>query len=231
MARDMVRQLASWVVSYDYDFPPDSILGKAGARSTGAVWANIQNKHAAPAFCTASGDALLKYWRASGDTVAVELLGDIVRGLPQYLSRADRPLGTRMKPGWMCERVNLSDWEGQEGIGGNLFGSCWAEVSLMLTRMEIPGLYVEPDAGIFFVFDQIEASLAGSGKGWMDLRLRNPTAFEAEVRVLCESSERRRRALGLNVLYRCPTVRLAPGEAATYRFEAGSSGASTCLRV
>ena len=219
MARDMLRQLASWVVSYDYVFPPDSILGRAGVRTTGAVWANVQNKHAAPAICTASGDALLKYWRASGDALAVDLLGDIVRGLPQYLSRADRRLGERMKPGWMCERVNLSDWEGPEGVGGNLFGSCWAEVSLMLTRAEVPGLYVQPDAGVYFVFDQIEAELVGKGEGWLELRLGNPTAFDAEVRVLCETPDMIRRPLGLNALHGCRVIALRAGQQAVYRFD------------
>jgi hypothetical protein len=87
------RQLASWVVSYDYDFPPDSMFGRAGIRPTGAVYANTQNKHAAPGLCTASGLALLKLFRATGDGFHANLLGDIARGLPQYLPTPQRPLG------------------------------------------------------------------------------------------------------------------------------------------
>ena len=84
-AHDLLRQCATWVVSYDYQFPPDSTLGKSQARTTGAVWANIQNKCAAPGICTLSGDVLLRLWRASGDPLALDLLGDIAHGLPQYM--------------------------------------------------------------------------------------------------------------------------------------------------
>jgi hypothetical protein len=47
----------------------------------------------------------------------------------------------------MCERVNFSDWEGRENIGGTLFGSCRPEDSLSLTAAGLPGIYVQPDTG------------------------------------------------------------------------------------
>jgi len=217
-ARDMLRHLATWVVSYDYVFPPDSTLGKAQVRTTGAVWANVQNKHAAPAFCTASGDALLKYWRATADPLALDLLRDLARGLPQYLARPSRCFNDRMQPGWMCERVNMSDWEGREGIGGNLFGSCWAEVSLMAQTVEIPGLYVQPDTGLYCVFDHLTAEcLSRNGHG-LTLRLANPTAFPAVVRVLCEPSTATRRPLGVNALYNGRTITIAPGQSVVETF-------------
>ena len=102
---------ASWTVAYDYHFPTNSAMGRIGAHSCGAVWPNVQNKHGAPAICTWSGDSLLKYYRATGDRRAQELLADIAHGVPQYISRTDHPIG-RMPPGGMCERVNLSAWEG-----------------------------------------------------------------------------------------------------------------------
>jgi hypothetical protein len=199
------------VVSFDYVFPADSTLGKSQARTTGAVWANIQNKCAAPGICTLSGDVLLRLWRASGDPLALDLLSDIAHGLPQYLSREDRLLGAPMHPGWMCERVNLGDWEGAQGIGGNLFGSCWAEVSLMLTTMEIPGLYVQPDTGMFHVFDHVEAEALGHHDGALTLKLTNPTRFDAEVRVLCEPSTACKQPLGLNMLLGTRIVRIPAG--------------------
>ena len=210
-ARDLLRQCATWVVSYDYVFPPDSTLGKSHARSTGAVWANIQNKSACPGICTLSGDSLLRLWRASGDPLALELLTDIAHGLSQYLSREDRRLGKPMHPGWMCERVNLSDWEGVLGVGGNLFGSCWAEISLMLTTIEIPGLYVQPDTGLFHVFDHILAEAIGHHDSELTLKLSNPTRFDAEVKVLCEASTNRNQPLALNVLLGARTVRIPAG--------------------
>jgi hypothetical protein len=210
-ARDLLRQCATWVVSYDYQFPAGTTLANSQARTTGAVFANVQNKCACPGICTLSGDALLRLWRATGDPLALDLLHDIAHGLPQYLSRQDRLLGEPMHPGWMCERVNLGDWEGAQGIGGNLFGSCWAEVSLMLTTMEIPGLYVQPDTGLFHVFDHILAETIGHDHDSLILQLSNPTRFDAEVKVLCEASASCARPLELNALLGARTVCIPVG--------------------
>ena len=47
-AEEQARQFATWIVSYDYEFPPDSTFGKLGMRTTGTCWANAQNKCASP---------------------------------------------------------------------------------------------------------------------------------------------------------------------------------------
>ncbi|MBT4511675.1 MAG: hypothetical protein HOC20_05645 [Chloroflexi bacterium] len=198
-AKDMVRQAATWVVSYDYTFPADSSLGLDDARSTGAVWANIQNKHGAPGICTFSGDSLFRLWRLTGDEVALDLIKDIAHGIPQYLSLADRPLSSHMQPGWMCERVNLSDWEGPDGVGGSLFGSSsWPETAFMLTTLEIPGIYVQTDTGHVTVFDNIELESVEHEGSKITLNLYNPTSFDAEVKVLVESARNAKDALTLN---------------------------------
>ena len=198
-SRDMVRLAATWVVSYDYRFPDGSSLAASGAKSTGAVWANIQNKHGAPGICTFSGDSLFRLWRLTGDPVALDLIQDIAHGIPQYLSRPDRQLSPSMSSGWMCERVNLSDWEGAKGVGSNLFGSCsWAETSFMLTTLEIPGLYVQPDTGFFCAFDHIEVKQVSHGGGKVVLSLTNPTKFDAAIKVMCESSDQARKPMNLN---------------------------------
>ena len=213
-AGEAVRQLASWVVSYDYEFPPDSMFGRAGIRSTGAVYANTQNKHAAPGLCTASGLALLKLFRATGDRFAVELLGDIARGLPQYLPTPQRPLGDA-EIGHMCERVNLTDWEGKERIGETHRQSTWAETALMLTAAEIPGIYVRPDDGTVLVFDQIDAEIIRRGAAGMELQIHNPTAASARVTVFCESRAQASDILTDSALCQWPTHTLAPGETKT----------------
>ena len=218
-ARETSRQAATWVVAYDYAFPSESALGRSGARTAGAVWANLQNKHGAPAICTLSGDALLRLWRATGDALTLDLIHDIAHGIPQYLSRADRPLSEFMQPGWMCERVNLSDWEGAEGVGGRLFGSCgWVETSLMLTTWEIPGLYVQPDSGFFCVFDHVTAERVSHADNVLKLRLTNPTKFDAEVKVLCEASAQCHQPLGLNALHDAPIIQIAAGESRVETF-------------
>ncbi|NLB69732.1 MAG: hypothetical protein GX804_08655 [Lentisphaerae bacterium] len=43
---------ATWVTSYDFCFPPASTFGQLDMLTTGTVWANVQNKHAAPGICT-----------------------------------------------------------------------------------------------------------------------------------------------------------------------------------
>ena len=81
-----------------------------------------------------------------------------------------------------------SDWEGRGNIGGSLFGSCWPEVSMLLTAVELPGIYVQPDTGLLCVLDHVEARLLGAEDEAARLEVRNPTAFDAEVRVLADRS-------------------------------------------
>ena len=213
-AKEMVRQAATWVVAYDYDFPPESSLAKCDTRSTGAVWANVQNKHGAPGICTFSGDSLFRLWRLTGDRVALDLIKDIAHGIPQYLSRADRQLSSHLQPGWMCERVNLSDWEGAEGVGGSLFGSSsWPETALMLTCLELPGLSIQPDCGVVCAFDHIEAEVTGHDGNSLQLLLRNPTKFDAHVRVLAETSEQAQHVpLGAMAMSDLPVVGIRSGQ-------------------
>jgi hypothetical protein len=218
-AKDTLRQAATWVVSYDYEFPETSDLGRRGVHTTGAVWANIQNKHAAPAICTLSGEAMFRLWRATRDPLALDLLHDIAHGIPQYLSRADLPLNDKMQPGWICERVNLSDWEGVEGVGGQLFGSCWPEVSMMLTAVEIPGLYVQPDTGFVHVFDHLIVNEVTRLNGSVRVKLTNPTQFDADIKVLCEPSTACQQPLGLNPLYSSPRIHILAGSTVETEFQ------------
>jgi len=212
-AADLLPICASWVVSYDFRFPENSALGQSGARSCGSVWASVQNKHSAPGICNWSGDSLLKYYRATGDRSARELLADIAHGITQYISRADQPTGA-MKPGGICERVNLSDWEGETAVGGNIFDSCsWCETAALLTFTQIPGLYVQPDLDQFTVFDHILVEKLPALDGQMKLKLTNPTAFPAEVSVLVESAADRQRPMPLLAGDAVHRVRLDSGSA------------------
>lgn len=203
---------ASWTVSYDFVFPPRSEMGKIDARSCGSVWASVANKHGAPAICTWSGDCLLKYFRATGDESALELLTDIAHGSTQYISRRDCPIG-RMSPGESCERVNLSDWEGKQGVGGNIFASCsWVEAAMALTLTELPGVYIQKDKDILAVFDHIQAEKVKIGKGGYALRLTNPTEYPAEVTLFSETSRESRRVMDRFWGKENKVVALRPGE-------------------
>ncbi|MFC4100265.1 hypothetical protein [Paenibacillus xanthanilyticus] len=190
-AEEAALQAMSWCVSCDFAFPPDSTFGRLGMRTAGSVIANAQNKHSAPGICTLSGDALFRLFRATGNTLYAAQLRETAHNLTQYLSRSDRPVlgwdGIDMPPGYMSERVNMSDWEGQELVGEALPLSCWCEVSLMLTYAEVPGVYVQPDTGFVWSADHVHCELAAS-EGETVLRLHNQTAFQAVVRLLVESS-------------------------------------------
>jgi alpha-L-fucosidase len=211
-AEAMAAQCLTWCASYDYAFPPDSPFGRLDMRAAGSVWANVQNKHSAPGICTLSGDALFKLFRYTGNRLWLEQIQETAHNLTQYLSRADRPVGTppAMRPGCMCERVNFSDWEGRGNIGGSLFGSCWPEVSLLLTAAELPGIYAQPDTRLLCVFDHIEACWTEAG-GAAALECRNPTAFDATVRVFAESSAGARTILGQAAAVRWPVLDVPAG--------------------
>jgi hypothetical protein len=178
-ASDMSRQFSTWVSSYNYRFPGASLFGKIGIHSTGAVGANTQNKHGAPAICTQSGLGLLKLYLATGDTLVLNLLRDIAHNLPQYMGTPERPI-PGVKNGWVCERVSTTDW--LEGIGEITYQSTWAETGLMLTTLEIPGLLIEPDRKKVTAFDQVEARFLKTNGKSVEILLKNPTQKEARVR-------------------------------------------------
>lgn len=181
-----VHQLSSWVVNYDYQFPKESRFEKMGIHSAGSVWANVQNKHSAPGLCTISPAVLLKLYRATDDHRYLDLMQQIAHFIPQVSSYPERPMitvfGNPLAPSDICERVNMSDWEGYHGIGDSICGpGCWPTVSLMLTWLEVPGVYVRPKQGIVCTSDHVQAYLSDD-----KLCIHNPTAFEASVKVLCE---------------------------------------------
>lgn len=182
-AKDLLPICASWVVSYDFKFPEYSVMHQIKAHSTGSVWASIANKHSAPAICTWSGESLLKYYRMTGDCYAIDLLKDIAHGIPQYISYKNRPIAD-MEPGGICERVNISDWEGKEHIGGNLFASCaWTEVAAMLTVTQLPSIYVSKDKNHIEVFDHVLLKSKKKDGNQLILVLQNPTAYDAELKI------------------------------------------------
>ena len=181
-ARFAADYLSTWIVSYDYDFPKNCTFGKMGMTTAGTVYANIQNRHSAPGFCSASGDALFKLYRATGDEAYAMLMRDVVHSLPQYLSREDRPIcGLDLYA--INERVNMGDWEGRDRVGEVFNCACWPEVSLLLSRTHIPGVYARTDTRRTICFDHVQAE-------WQDARLRisNPTDYPANVTVLFEDA-------------------------------------------
>lgn len=217
-ARQACHQAASWAISYPYQFPPGSALGALGIDARGALLANAQNKCGVPGICTLSGQGILRTFRASGDVPLLDLLRDIAHALPQYVSRADRPIPARLTwahplphlpAGWMCERVNTTpSWP--EALGEQSAYSCWCEVALMLTWCDLPGVYAQPDTGLLGVLDHVQAAWTDDSR--RRLRLVNPTTFPARVRVLVETADlARTRSLPPNFAASLPQVAVPPG--------------------
>lgn len=217
-ARQAAFHVATWTMPYDFDFPATSTFGKLEMKTRGTVWANIQNKHSAPGICSLSGISLLKLFRATGDTRFLTLLRDIAHAIPQYMSRADRPirdirpdvLWPVMAPGWVNERVNTSDWEvrgdpNQIGVGEIFGGSTWSEVALMLTWAEVPGIYWQTDTGILAVFDNLEARIVDG-----ELEIFNPTKFDTTTKIWAETREQSGQTAG--VLPPIEAIQIKAGE-------------------
>lgn len=251
-AQDTASLCASWCVGYDYAYQRDTQFFQRGTATTGAVWASVQNKHAAPGICTMSGESLLHLYRATGDAAYLELLRDIAHNITQYVSTPEKPmyasyvwhngnahrhklmirgyaralavlsaksngLKKLLAPlyqsifnpvGRINERVNLSDWEGTNNVGEVPIGSCWCEVSAMLTYLEIPAVYVQPDTGFCFAMDHIECSVQSKTDSELVLALKNPTAQDAEYRIFVENDSDRAMPLREPCMCRFQTVRV-----------------------
>jgi len=215
MGEDMAKQFTTWVIAYDYPFPEKSLFGKIGMHSKGGVFANTQNKHGAPGICTHSGIALLRLYRATGNPFYAELLQDISRNMPQYLPHPKHPI-EGAETGWMCERINTTDW--LEGIGEISYLTTWSETALMLTYTEIPGLYVEPDKSKVIAFDNISVEITKDTKNKLFVTVHNPTKADAKIKVLSENNSERIQPLGELALFGRDEIELKPGESKTISF-------------
>jgi len=211
LAENAAKQFATWVVSYNYQFPENSSFYKAKIHTTGGVYANIQNKHAAPGICTGSGIGLLRLFRYTGNRFYIELLHDIAHNITQYLPHPQKPLGNAPF-GYVSERINMTDWEGPESIGYILPISTWAETSLMLTTIEIPGLYVQPDKSYFVVFDNVVVKVIADTNKKFELLITNPTPVNALVTVFEDKDRGTSKATGEDLVLGLKKIELKSGE-------------------
>ncbi len=195
---ETAAQFSTWVMSYDYAFPGSTLFGQMNMKTTGAVFANTQNKHGSPGICTHSGLALLRLYRATGNPLYLDLLKEIVRAVPQFMSRSDRPI-KGMADGWINERVSTTDW--YEGIGEIFPGSTWAETDLLLSIVELPGIYVDLEKKTVTTFDQLQTELVSSNGKSAKLKITNPTKMEAKVSILVENKLQKSQPWSENKLF------------------------------
>ncbi len=258
-AEDTAALCASWCVGYDYSYEKDTQFYERGTATTGAVWASVQNKHAAPGICTLSGQSLLHLYRATGNTVYLELLKDIAHNITQFVSTPEDPIYAsyvwhnkpahfqkltnrglaktvrslvRLTPcakkffasstqkifnptGRINERVNLSDWEGKNNVGEVPLGSCWCEVSAMLTYLEIPSVYIQTDTAFCFTLDHIECTVKEKTDGDFLVELYNPTRYDANYRIFIDNGN----ALTADGTFPVKNVFLHTGERTQLKFD------------
>ena len=205
-AKDLANLCATWTVSFPYRLPEDTPLARLGANLTGAVWASTQNKHGAPGFCTQSGDALFKIYRATGDTLYADLLRDVIHAHAEGI----QPNGK------ITERLTYCDADSRGGRGdGGKTG--WNETNGALMALEIPGIYVRTDLPEVYVFDHVNAEIVKQEGQLIRLKISNPTNYDATVTILAENQEMAQKPLGDNAfLYWTEKVKVKAGKSMLY---------------
>lgn len=189
MARNVANIAATWTLTYDYQFPVNSIISKLGGHVAGAVWASTQNKHAAPGVCTMSADHLFKIYGATGDQRYADLLRDINHAHAEVMETPGRPT-TGMGLGSSMERIQTTDADGKGAVGVILYTSNgWTEGNGMLMGIEIPGIYLQTDKDEMYVFDHVDAKVVKRDKSGITLEITNPTRFDASVSIFAEASK------------------------------------------
>jgi hypothetical protein len=212
MAEVQAALCATWTMSYAPVFPPMSTIGKLQCNMTGAVWASIQNKHAAPGICTASGDDLFKLFRATGNTLYADLIHDIQHAHAEAVNMPGH-ITSNYLIGSSMERIQASDAEGKESIGNFIYTrNSWTETNGMLMALELPGVYVVTDKASIYVFDHVEATLLKKNKNDLEIAVHNPTAYDASVAVMAETSGETIKPLGYTSFLKWKKVPVKAGQ-------------------
>jgi hypothetical protein len=211
-ARDVANLGATWTLSYDEEFPPGSTLNELQAHVAGAVFASVQNKHAAPGICTASGDYLFKLYRATGERRYADLLNDIDHAHSEVMDTPGRPT-TGWGSGSSMERIQPTDGDGKRAIGQILHTSNgWTEGNGLLMALEIPGIYARTDKDELYVFDAVDVKTLHRDQAGRRLEITNPTRFDAKVAIFAESSQHSQQPLGYTAYVKWPKVDVEAGK-------------------
>lgn len=212
MAEVQAALCATWAISYDPVFPENSAIGKLGSHMAGAVWASIQNKHAAPGICTASGDYLFKLFRATGNVKYADLIRDIQHAQVEAVNMPGH-VTTNNLIGSSMERIQPSDAEGKGSIGNFInTRNSWTETNGILMAMELPGIYLRPERKKMYVFDHVEAKRLGNNGSATILSIHNPTRYDASISILTETEKQAVTPLSYTAFVNWPKVKVKAGE-------------------
>ncbi|MBQ0105447.1 MAG: hypothetical protein KBT47_05375, partial [Armatimonadetes bacterium] len=191
-ATSAANQLLSWVMNYDFAFPKQSLFGRWNVKTSGSCFANVQNKHSAPGFCTLSGDSLFELYRITKNEIYLNAIRDTAHNITQYLITEQKqkiaPDTAGMITDTMNERVETSDW--LEPLGEIFDGSCWCEASDCLTYSEIPGLYIDKKNDIICMIDHAEVKKVLKNEKWQ-IELFNPTDYDMTLKIFSENKNYR----------------------------------------
>ncbi|WP_316838518.1 hypothetical protein [Pedobacter gandavensis] len=213
---------SSWTFSYDPVFPENSAIGKLKSNMAGAIWASIQNKHAAPGICTASGDYLFKLFRATGKIGYADLIRDIQHAHAEAVNMPGHPT-TNGQMGSSMERIQLSDAEGKNSIGNYInTRNSWTETNGMLMALELPGIYLNTDQQKLYVFDHVKAEIQSANSAGTIIQLSNPTMYDAEVSLMAESENQAKKPLDYTAFLKWPKVKLKAGESLKIRVKSNT---------
>ncbi|MCU7552214.1 hypothetical protein OCK74_24055 [Chitinophagaceae bacterium LB-8] len=204
---------ATWTISYDPEFPANSQIGKLGSHMAGAVWASIQNKHAAPGVCTSSADYLFKLYRATGNPLYADLIRDIQHAQTEAVNMPPDHITTNNLVGSSMERIQLSDAEGKGAIGNFInTRNSWTETNGVLMALELPGIYLQTDKKTLRVFDHVEAKIVKSDDAGLVLVIENKTTYDASVSLFVENSKNAAKPMGYTEFLNWPKVSVKAGE-------------------
>lgn len=221
-SRNAASLLSTWMVSYRYNFPNESIMKRISADATGSVMASTQNNHSAPCLYIHSGDFMLKLYRATGDKRYACMLKDLSHNALQYTHTEANPIIKDGLPGSMSERVQISDWEGKETLGGGIpvgdSNMQW-EVGTLLTILQNPGIYLNTDKNDLIVFDHVDAQIIKKDKIGLTLKITNNTAYDASVSIFAENNEQAKQPLGNYAFLKWPKLDVKAGETNQYFIE------------
>ena len=220
-AKFAAHMFATWMVSYDYRFPKGSAMESAGTHAAGSVFASSQNNHSTPGSFEFCGDCLLRLFRATGDRRYAEMHKDQSHNAVQYVGAQHNPL--RHESGYVTERVQISDWEGKNSVGSVDYKDSnmgW-ETQVALNCLENPGIYLRTDDETMFVFDHVEAQVVNRVKAGLIIKITNPTAYDAKVSILAETTKQAKKPLPTNAFDSWPRVEVKAGETRTIVIDSG----------
>jgi hypothetical protein len=218
-AKLAAHMLSTWMVSHDYVFPKGSAMQQAGTHAAGSIFASSQNNHSAPGLYILSGDFFLKLFRATGDKRYAEMYKDTAHNVIQYVGAPHNPL--RKESGFVTERVQLSDWEGDD-VGYVPYqdsNMAW-EVLAALTCLQNPGIYLHMDDDTFLVLDHVEATMVRRDASGVVFTVTNPTPYTARVAVFAETALAAKNPMRYGAYLQWPHIELTAGQTGSWHADA-----------